>query len=379
VNGTGNARLHHYRLLLLTVVLALAGCTATPVLPTAVPTESASPPPAVRPQATATALQPTSTAAVPTATAVPTTPVPPTATAVPTTPVPPTATPTETVVTPPIAITEFTAAPAEIAPGDSVTLSWQASAEWATIYLADERGRLTEPSFEVPISGTLVVTTSSTLRNQADFFLFAGAGNVYEQATVSVALPCPDRWFFPDPPAGCPLALHFPTTVAQHFENALLLWLQATGDDRPFNEIIALYDDDGPLPLWQLMVDDWTEGQPESDPDIVPPEGFYQPVRGFRRLSVQLGQLCLLLRHRARGNSLRPLRQRVRLGCLDRRRAGPLSCRRSAQVTRPSAGDSREDVSGTDDARPADGIANVASTASMDDANGWIARTTGMT
>ena len=184
---------------------------------------------------------------------------------------------------PPIAITEFSAAPAEIAPGGSVTLSWQAIAEWATIYLADERGRLTEPSFEVPISGTLVVTTSPTLRDRADFFLFAGRGNVYEQATASVLIPCPDGWFFADPPAGCPLAPHFPTMVAQRFEHGLLLWLERTGDERPFNEIIALYDD-GPLPRWQTMVDDWTEGEPESDPDIVPPDGLFQPVRGFGKI-----------------------------------------------------------------------------------------------
>jgi len=285
VNGIGNARLHRYRSLLLIVVLALAlpGCTGIVVSPTAVTSESPTPTPTARPQATPTMAEPTSTAAVPTDTAVPPTPVPPSAT--------PTAMPTATETSvppasgpPPIAITEFKASPAEIAAGGSVTLSWQSVAEWATIYLADERGRLTEPGFEVPISGTLVVTTSSTLRDHADFFLFAGSGNVYEQATVSVMIPCPDGWFFADPPAGCPLAPHFPTIVAQHFEHGLLLWLEATGDERPFNEIIALYDDEGPLPRWQTMVDDWTEGEPESDPDLVPPDGLYQPVRGFGRV-----------------------------------------------------------------------------------------------
>jgi hypothetical protein len=175
----------------------------------------------------------------------------------------------------------FTAEPVQIAPGDTVTLSWEASAEWAMIHRSDERGRLLEPGIEVDIGGTLVVTTSSELRDQVDFFLFAGSGNLYEQATASVAIPCPDGWFLADPPAGCPLAAHFPTMIAQRFENGMLLWLEATGDERPFNEIIALYNDDGPLPRWQMMVDDWEEGDLESDPELVPPDDLLQPVRGF--------------------------------------------------------------------------------------------------
>ena len=292
MNGIGrNARLRrfHQLLLIVVLVLALAGCTGASVTPTAVPTEAPTSTPLPISGATATREQPTPTIAIATDTAVLATPVPATAsptaapsataTAAPTeTPVPPTGGP------PPVAITEFSAAPAEIAPGGSVTLSWQAIAEWATVYLADERGRLTEPSYEVPISGTLVVTTSTTLRDRADFFLFAGSGNVYEQAMASVLIPCPDAWFIADPPAGCPLAPHFPTMAAQRFEHGLLLWLQATDDERPFNEIIALYDDDGPLPRWQTMVDDWTEGEPESDPDIVPPDGLFQPVRGFGKI-----------------------------------------------------------------------------------------------
>jgi hypothetical protein len=164
-----------------------------------------------------------------------------------------------------------------------VTLTWQALGEWATLYRADDAARLTEPSYTVPLSGTMVLTTSATLRNRADFFLFAGAGNIYEQATVSVPIGCPDQWFFADPPAGCPLPASFTTVVAEHFQRGALIWMQASGEERRLDEIIALYADDQ-QPRWQMMVDDWESGLPEDDPDIVPPAGLLQPVRGFGKV-----------------------------------------------------------------------------------------------
>jgi len=44
--------------------------------------------------------------------------------------------------------------------------------------------------------------------------------------------------------------------------------------------IYVLYSDGG-YPRWSTFVDNWQEGNAVSDPDIVPPDGLYQPVRGF--------------------------------------------------------------------------------------------------
>jgi hypothetical protein len=44
--------------------------------------------------------------------------------------------------------------------------------------------------------------------------------------------------------------------------------------------IYVLFDD-GLQPAFRTFLDKWDEGQPESDPSIVPPAGLYQPVRGF--------------------------------------------------------------------------------------------------
>jgi hypothetical protein len=46
------------------------------------------------------------------------------------------------------------------------------------------------------------------------------------------------------------------------------------------NQIFALYPDGS----WERFDDTWTEDLPAQDPSIVPPEGLYQPIRGFGKL-----------------------------------------------------------------------------------------------
>ncbi|HQE91173.1 MAG TPA: hypothetical protein PLH19_06415 [Anaerolineae bacterium] len=38
---------------------------------------------------------------------------------------------------------------------------------------------------------------------------------------------------------------------------------------------------DGGVGAWSAFTDEWDEGEPIDDPGIVPPPGFYQPIRGF--------------------------------------------------------------------------------------------------
>jgi hypothetical protein len=180
----------------------------------------------------------------------------------------------------------FDISPAEIRPGDPVTLTWNVQAERAFIYELDGDGRLKAPAFTVPLSGTLVITTNPTLRNRGDFLLFACSGDQdsCDQAQVSVRISCPDEWFFPEPPAGCPGSPHYTTVVAQHFEHGLMLWLEAAGEIHVFSEIVILYSDDEFSPRWQMVIDDWSPSMPEEDPNIVPPPGYYEPVRGFGKV-----------------------------------------------------------------------------------------------
>ena len=53
-----------------------------------------------------------------------------------------------------------------------------------------------------------------------------------------------------------------------------MLWSAA--EDR----IYVLYAG-GQDPEWDAFTDEWDPGEPENDPDLLPPSGYYQPVRGF--------------------------------------------------------------------------------------------------
>ncbi len=62
----------------------------------------------------------------------------------------------------------------------------------------------------------------------------------------------------------------------QHFEHGLMFWLQ------DHNEIWVLIDSPTKNQFyWRVLPNLWTEGQPESDPNLQPPTNRFQPRRGF--------------------------------------------------------------------------------------------------
>jgi hypothetical protein len=92
---------------------------------------------------------------------------------------------------------------------------------------------------------------------------------------VQITLRCPDQWFFDNPPDICPAQAALVSAGAeQHFQGGIMLWSAA--EDR----IYVLYAG-GQNPEWAAFSDEWDPGEPENDPNILPPSGFYQPVRGF--------------------------------------------------------------------------------------------------
>jgi hypothetical protein len=113
----------------------------------------------------------------------------------------------------------------------------------------------------------------------------AAAATPTLQATVSpdtatlAPTACAFAWFMPNPPPGCPgEAPVYALTVIQHFERGLLLWRERP--DAYGSQIYAFFDDHQ-WPAWNPTNDRWRPGLPESDPALVPPPGYYQPVRGF--------------------------------------------------------------------------------------------------
>lgn len=61
----------------------------------------------------------------------------------------------------------------------------------------------------------------------------------------------------------------------QVFENGRMIWLQ------PRQEIWVMYDENNE---WIIYEDTWQDGMPEFDPNLIIPEGLYQPMRGFGKL-----------------------------------------------------------------------------------------------
>lgn len=67
---------------------------------------------------------------------------------------------------------------------------------------------------------------------------------------------------------------HETAAALEAFEGGLMIWRADMG------EVYALL----PEGDWYAITDAWTEGQPESDPTIVPPAGRFQPIRGFGKV-----------------------------------------------------------------------------------------------
>lgn len=279
-------------MLLLTLFTALSACnlrqTPTADAPQKVTSTETSAPATATESATPDATtRPTNTAEAPTVTPShrPLTPTPSLTSRPPTdTPRSPTVTPTPltpatisaATVTPasPI-ITSFTADVTEADPGDTITLSWATSgATRVTLYHMMPTGQFGR-FWDVEPQGTFDYDIAPQERNRTSFVLAASdPADNYVQEGLSITLRCPDEWFFAGAPDICPAAAALNSPAAeQHFEGGTMIWVQV--EDR----IYVLFDS-GQY-AWQAYRDEWDPGEPESDPELTPPAGRYQPVRGF--------------------------------------------------------------------------------------------------
>jgi hypothetical protein len=255
------------------LAFGMGGCGSPPS-----PTSTATPPTPTAPPPTPTSA-PTATAAPSTPTATPTfTAVPATPTALPPTP---TSSPVPTLVTTatphagPV-ILYFRADVTEADPGESITLEWQSSgATQAALNYILPSGQYGD-FWAVEPSGSMDYAIPAGNRNAERFELavYDAAGRS-ARVELRVPLRCPDAWFFSPAPDECPgSAPLFTDGAEQHFERGVMLWNRT--EDR-----VYVLSDDRPSRDWQSYTDEWDEGEPESDPNIVPPAGLYQPVRGF--------------------------------------------------------------------------------------------------
>ena len=119
-------------------------------------------------------------------------------------------------------------------------------------------------------SERIVVVTATPDVNVTATFAAAQAATEAAPTATPTLTPTPDP--FPTPVIG---AIYL---AEQRFERGWMFWLQ------PNQQIWLLTVDDGGRNKWSVYDDTFVDGEAESDPEIVAPEGFLQPIRGFGKL-----------------------------------------------------------------------------------------------
>ena len=127
-----------------------------------------------------------------------------------------------------------------------------------------------------PADQTATVQAEIQAQVAATVNSLAATATAVQAATDAVPTATPTITPTPDP---------FPTTVIgsiyvaqQRFESGWMFWLQ------PNTQIWVLTLDNSGESIWSVYDDTFVDGEAESDPQIVPPEGRYQPIRGFGKL-----------------------------------------------------------------------------------------------
>jgi len=256
---------------------ATAAPEATGTMPPATHTPVASIPTPILPQVTVVPPTVPSTVACPTATP---TFAPPTHTpaAAPGTP-----SPAETHLEP--QIFSFKVIPTKVDPGDTVTLTWEASGDRAIICPSARFVLFTDQDCrQVSLTGatTFTVTAEAKGFQFINYLLQVEAQGVPTPAMsqVSVAIKCHTTWFFSnEPQAGiCPREPLRSYAAAQRFERGTMIWLEQPGR----YIILSKAGVDGPGEKTQFYyVNDPLEIIRDTSADIDPPEDLYAPVSGF--------------------------------------------------------------------------------------------------
>jgi hypothetical protein len=169
----------------------------------------------------------------------------------------------------------FTTNSTSVRPGDKLTLYWSTKGvDRAVIYRLDSSGKRGQV-WNVNKSGSLDVQTQTDDRDAAQFLLSIGDDKTHLDQTLTVPVQCTNVWFFDPQPSGCPAVTPIVSTeVQQTFERGQMIWVQQQ------LRIYVLFND-GQQPAWATYPDEFKDGQPDRDPSIQPPSGFFQPIRGF--------------------------------------------------------------------------------------------------
>lgn len=168
----------------------------------------------------------------------------------------------------------FTSDVLAVQPGGTVTLFWSArNVDAAVIYRINADGTR-QQVWNVPPDSSLAVTTRRSDRGQLDFLLTVGEAETYNEARLQIPIRCPILWFFSPPPTECPNEEAVETGFTeQPFERGRMVYIAER------NQIYVLFND-GNAPAWLSFNSQYnSEIHAESEPNFVPPPGLFQPLR----------------------------------------------------------------------------------------------------
>ncbi|NDJ36680.1 MAG: hypothetical protein GYB64_18665 [Chloroflexi bacterium] len=174
----------------------------------------------------------------------------------------------------------FVFSPELVSPGDDFQLFWKTQGGIEAAVYRENNDGSPGRTWDADLEGSLTVTAGEG--GEEVFVLSVTDGLVTEQVRLIIPVSCSIGWFFDAVTVeSCPESDPVTTNArAQQFESGRMFWFEQTGQilivfNTPPEEISE------ENPAWLLVNDTWFTGDPVEDPDIVPPEGFIDPERGF--------------------------------------------------------------------------------------------------
>jgi hypothetical protein len=183
-------------------------------------------------------------------------------------------------------------------PGQAVSLRWSFDGDSGAICEYVVPQPLTQTCYQdLPASGEMEIVIPEEARGAMGFYLYVQIPDRVEQELIILPLStergCEYEWFFTTAEYQFKPLMDCATTPAsetraqgQLFERGFMLRIDESGlDDEAWLFTFVPGDDPGSY-SWGFdpVVDPWSSGMQEIDPSLTPPDGFYQPSRGFGML-----------------------------------------------------------------------------------------------
>jgi hypothetical protein len=198
---------------------------------------------------------------------------------------------TTAVPTPVVGLTSFSLDKREVKKGETVVATYTLSQPATAITVTASTPDSSMVGFSLPqthrpnarrTAGIITFTVPAEAATISPLFITLNIdGNLRGLNTLRIS--CDFPWFFSPRVSGCPYAPPVASPAAvQHFERGAMLWLQATNSVYVLLNEMNTYTND--INLFLRFEDTFKEGMIESDLYVKPPEGKFQPIRGFGKV-----------------------------------------------------------------------------------------------